>query len=72
MGSQNNPSKGKNDHCYHCGLKGHWKMNAGHLSILSDFIKIPSEGKETKVVPPFNARVESHLTRKDDARVGPS
>ncbi|KAK4708187.1 hypothetical protein R3W88_029112 [Solanum pinnatisectum] len=46
MGSQNNPSKGKGDHCHRCGLKG---------------------GASSS-----NARVESHLTLKDDAQAGSS
>ncbi|XP_015161411.1 uncharacterized protein [Solanum tuberosum] len=49
MGSQNNPSKGKGDHCHRCGLKG----NKGGTSS-------------------SNARVESHLTLKDDAQAGSS
>ncbi|XP_049410359.1 uncharacterized protein LOC125873465 [Solanum stenotomum] len=49
MGSLNNPSKGKGDHCHRCGLKG----NKGGASS-------------------SNARVESHLTLKDDAQAGSS
>lgn len=26
MSSQNNLLRGKFEHCYHCGLKGHWKI----------------------------------------------
>ncbi|TMW95482.1 hypothetical protein EJD97_008758 [Solanum chilense] len=49
IGSQNNPSKGKGDHCHRCGLKG----NKG-------------DAFSSK------ARVESHLTLKDDVEAGSS
>ena len=46
-------------------------MNVGHLSILSGCIKIPLKGNKGGASS-FKARVESHLTLKDDVQVGSS
>ncbi|XP_049391445.1 uncharacterized protein LOC125855785 [Solanum stenotomum] len=73
MGSQNNPSKGKGDHCHHSGLKGHWKNECWTPE---HFVKLyqnsfKRKGNKSRASS-FNARVESHLTLKDDAQAGSS
>ncbi|KAK4733404.1 hypothetical protein R3W88_007665 [Solanum pinnatisectum] len=65
MGSQNNPSKGKSDHCHRCGLKGNkggaFPSNAwveSHLT-LKDDVKTRSSQK-------YDENVETNLALKDD------
>ncbi|KAH0668953.1 hypothetical protein KY289_023446 [Solanum tuberosum] len=70
MGSQSNPSGGN---CHRCGMKGDWKNEcqaAEHfVSIYQDFLK--RKGNKNGASS-SNARVESHLTYKNDAEAGPS
>ncbi|XP_049364762.1 uncharacterized protein LOC125829599 [Solanum verrucosum] len=69
VGSPNNPSKGKGDHCHHCGLKGHWKNECRapehFVRLYQNFFK--RKGNKGGAYS-SNARVESHLTLKDDAQ----
>ncbi|XP_049370106.1 uncharacterized protein LOC125835008 [Solanum verrucosum] len=73
MGSQNNPSKGKGDHCHRCGLKGHWK---NECRAPEHFVRLYQNSFKRKGnkggASSYNARVESHLTLKDDAQAGSS
>ncbi|XP_015057683.1 uncharacterized protein LOC107003969 [Solanum pennellii] len=73
IGSQNNPSKGKGDHCHHCGLKGHWKNKCRapeHFVRLyqNSFKRKGNKGSASS----SKARIESHLTLKDDIQAGSS
>ncbi|XP_049376657.1 uncharacterized protein LOC125841549 [Solanum stenotomum] len=73
IGSQNNPSKGKGDHCHRCGLKGHWK---NECRVPEHFVRLYQNSFKRKGnkggASSSNARVESHLTLKDDAQAGSS
>ncbi|XP_049394828.1 uncharacterized protein LOC125859163 [Solanum stenotomum] len=73
MGSQNNLSKGKGDHCHCCGLKGHWKNECWapehFIRLYQNFFK--RKGNKGGASS-SNARVESHLTLKNDAQAGSS
>ncbi|XP_049345394.1 uncharacterized protein LOC125833775 [Solanum verrucosum] len=70
MGSQSNPSRGN---CHRCGMKGHWKNEcraAEHfVRLYQDSLKIKGNKNGASS---SNARVESHLTYKNDAEAGPS
>ncbi|TMW80425.1 hypothetical protein EJD97_020265, partial [Solanum chilense] len=55
IGSQNNPSKGKGDHCHRFGLKGHWKNE----------YRTPEHFAESS--QNYNENVEANLALKDDA-----
>lgn len=73
MSSQNNPSRGKGDHCHRCGLKSHWKNECrthDHFVMLyqNSFKRKGKKGGASN----SNARMESHLTLKDDAQTRPS
>ncbi|XP_049358893.1 uncharacterized protein LOC125823579 [Solanum verrucosum] len=71
MGSQNNPSKGKGDHCHRCGLKGHWK---NECRAPEHFVRLYQNSFKRKGnrggASSSNARVESHLTLKNNAQAG--
>ncbi|XP_015167812.1 uncharacterized protein [Solanum tuberosum] len=71
VGSQNNLSKGKGDHCHRCGLKGHWK---NECQAPEHFVRLYQNSIKRKGnkggASSSNARVESHLTLKDDAQAG--
>ncbi|XP_049394559.1 uncharacterized protein LOC125858808 [Solanum stenotomum] len=73
MGSQNNPSKGKGDHCYRCGLKGHWK---NECRAPEHFVRLYQNSFKRKGnrggASSSNARVESYLTLKNDVQAGSS
>ncbi|XP_049352655.1 uncharacterized protein LOC125817130 [Solanum verrucosum] len=70
MGSQNNPSRGN---CHRCGLKGHWK---NECRAAEHFVRLYQDSLKRKGnkngASSSNARVESHLTYKNDAEAGPS
>ncbi|XP_049356804.1 uncharacterized protein LOC125821432 [Solanum verrucosum] len=73
MGSQNNPSKGKGDHCHRCGFKGYWKNECRapkhFVRLYQNFFK--RKGNKSGASS-SNVWVESHLTLKDDAQAGSS
>ncbi|XP_049381253.1 uncharacterized protein LOC125845763 [Solanum stenotomum] len=70
MGSQSNPSRGN---CHHCGMKGHWK---NECRANEHFVRLYQDSLKTKGnkngASSSNARVESHLTYKNDVEAGPS
>ncbi|XP_049379837.1 uncharacterized protein LOC125844572 [Solanum stenotomum] len=70
MGSQRNPSRGN---CHRCGLKGHWKNECRAAEHFVRFYQDSLKRKGNKNgASSSNARVESHLTYKNDAEAGPS
>ncbi|TMX04737.1 hypothetical protein EJD97_005061 [Solanum chilense] len=73
IGSQNNPSKGKGNHCHRCGLKGHWK---NECQAPEHFVRLHQNSFKRKGnkggASSFKARVESHLTLNDDVQAGSS
>ncbi|XP_049360825.1 uncharacterized protein LOC125825536 [Solanum verrucosum] len=70
MGSQSNPSRGN---CHRYGLKGHWK---NECRAAEHFVRLYQDSLKRKGnkngASSSNARVESHLTYKNDAEAGPS
>ncbi|XP_049414707.1 uncharacterized protein LOC125877462 [Solanum stenotomum] len=73
MGSQNNSSKGKGNHCHRYGLKGHWK---NECRATEHFVRLYQNSFKRKGnkggASSSNAWVESHLTLKDDDQAGSS
>ncbi|XP_059309629.1 uncharacterized protein LOC132060671 [Lycium ferocissimum] len=70
MGYQGNPSR---SNCHRCGLKGHWKNECRapeHFARLyqNSFKRKANRGGASSA----NARVESHMTLKNDDEAGPS
>ncbi|XP_059282825.1 uncharacterized protein LOC132036487 [Lycium ferocissimum] len=70
MGYQGNPSR---NNCHRCGLKGHWKNECRapeHFARLyqNSFKRKTNRGGASSA----NARVESHMTLKNDDEAGPS
>ena len=73
IGSQNNPSKRKDDHCHRCVLKGHWK---NECRAPEHFVRLcqnsfKRKGNKSGAFS-SNSQVESHLTLKDDVHAGSS
>nr|XP_016489657.1 PREDICTED: uncharacterized protein LOC107809520 [Nicotiana tabacum] len=73
MGSQNNPSRGKNGNCHRCSMKGHWMIECRapehFVRLYQNFIKRKANNVGASSA---SAPVESHLTFKNDIQVGPS
>ncbi|XP_060217057.1 uncharacterized protein LOC132644481 [Lycium barbarum] len=75
MGYQGNPSR---NNCHRCGLKGHWKNECRapeHFARLyqNSFKRKANRGGANKGgASSSNARVESHMTLKNDDEAGPS
>ncbi|XP_075077227.1 uncharacterized protein LOC142163970 [Nicotiana tabacum] len=73
MGSQNNPSRGKNGNCHRCGMKGHWKIECRapehFVRLYQNSIKRKANniGASSAIAP-----VESQLTFKNNFEAGPS
>ncbi|XP_060210369.1 uncharacterized protein LOC132637274 [Lycium barbarum] len=70
MGYQGNPSR---NNCHRCGLKGHWKNECRapeHFARLyqNSFKRKANRGGASST----NARVESHMTFKNNDEAGPS
>ncbi|XP_009611878.1 uncharacterized protein [Nicotiana tomentosiformis] len=73
MGSQNNPSRGKNGNCHRCGMKGHWKIECRapehFVRLYQNSIKRKANnvGASSAITP-----MESQLTFKNNFEAGSS
>ncbi|XP_060212249.1 uncharacterized protein LOC132639880 [Lycium barbarum] len=70
MGYQGNPSR---NNCHRCGLKGHWK---NECRTPEHFVRLYQNSFKRKAnrggASSANARVESHMTFKNNNEAGPS
>ncbi|XP_047253687.1 uncharacterized protein LOC107844416 [Capsicum annuum] len=69
MSPQNNPSRGN---CHRCGMKGHWKNECWAAKHLARLYQETLKRKRNEYETSSNARMESHLTFKNDDEAGPS
>ncbi|XP_016554782.2 uncharacterized protein LOC107854286 [Capsicum annuum] len=63
MGPQNNPSRGN---CHRCGMKGHWKNECRAPKHFARLYQESCKRKRNEGGTSYNARMESHLTFKND------
>lgn len=69
MVSKNNPSRGN---CHRCGMKGHWKNECRAPEHFARLYQNSFKKKGNKGGSSSNARMESHMTFKNDDEAGPS
>ena len=70
MSSQNNPSK---SNCRRCSMKGHWKNEClTHEHFVSIYQNSFKKKGNKSGASSSNARAESHMTLKDDDKLGTS
>ncbi|XP_019224417.1 PREDICTED: uncharacterized protein LOC109206101 [Nicotiana attenuata] len=72
MGSQNNPSRGKNGNCHRSGMKGHWKIECRAPEHFVRLYQNSIKRKANNVGASSANSPESYLTFKNNFEAGPS